>query len=90
MARCGMCFKDKDLTRVSPKTGNIVCKGCWYEIDRVVGYMESIDYSFQYKLSEVQDPHLTDPNGAKPPKPPSKRASRAKATPSTPNGSNPR
>lgn len=82
MSRCGMCFKDKELTRVSPKTQNIVCKGCWYEIDRVVGYMESIDYAFQYRLQAAE----TVEPGAKPPKPPKKPRQRAQQSPSTQNG----
>jgi len=65
MARCGMCFKDKELVRPTPRSANVVCKGCFFEIDRVVGYMESLGMGFQYTLSELEEP-----TGGKPPKPP--------------------
>lgn len=90
MARCGMCFKDKELTRVSPKTGNIVCKGCWYEIDRVVGYMESIDYSFQYRLRETETLTPAEVEAAlKPPKPPTKARRAKREAQDTRNGADP-
>ena len=38
--RCEMCFKVKVLTAVQPGMAVQVCKGCFYEIDRVVGFLE--------------------------------------------------
>ena len=35
-----MCFKDKPLVPVAPDVSTKVCKGCWYEIDRVQGFLE--------------------------------------------------
>lgn len=36
-----MCFKAKDLVpAVQGTTVALVCKGCWYDVDRIVGYLE--------------------------------------------------
>ena len=35
-----MCFKVKVLTPAQPGMSVSVCKGCFYEIDRVVGFLE--------------------------------------------------
>ncbi|MBA7708665.1 hypothetical protein ES703_117568 [subsurface metagenome] len=41
MPRCDMCFKEKaSLQPPIPKFPAKVCKGCFYEIDRVVGFLE--------------------------------------------------
>ncbi|MBA7714513.1 hypothetical protein ES703_123538 [subsurface metagenome] len=41
MLRCDMCFKEKaSLQPPMPKFPGKVCKGCFYEIDRVVGFLE--------------------------------------------------
>ena len=40
MARCDMCFKEKpSLAQPLPKSPSVVCKGCFYEIDRVIGFL---------------------------------------------------
>lgn len=39
-ARCQMCFKVKVLTPAQQGLAIQVCKGCFYEIDRVVGFLE--------------------------------------------------
>jgi len=39
--RCNLCFKEKTgLQPPLPKFPAVVCKGCFYEIDRVVGFLE--------------------------------------------------
>ncbi|MBA7715234.1 hypothetical protein ES703_124275 [subsurface metagenome] len=39
--RCDFCFKEKAGTQPPlPKVAAKVCKGCFYEIDRVVGFLE--------------------------------------------------
>ncbi len=38
--RCQMCFKVKVLTAAQQGLAVQVCKGCFYEIDRVVGFLE--------------------------------------------------
>jgi len=41
MARCDLCFKEKgQLQPVAPKCDARVCKGCWYDVDRIVGFLE--------------------------------------------------
>lgn len=92
MARCGMCFKDKELVRPTPKSKNVVCKACWYEIDRVVGYMESLGMGFQHQLENPETPVEGELDAGKPPKPPSKPGNakeRARQARDTGNGSNP-
>lgn len=40
MARCDFCFKEKPgLQQPLPKFPAVVCKGCFYEIDRVIGFL---------------------------------------------------
>ncbi|MBA7552322.1 hypothetical protein ES705_44880 [subsurface metagenome] len=48
MARCDMCFKEK-ISLVPPisKLDAKVCKGCFYEIDRVVGFLEHYGFVLQ-------------------------------------------
>jgi len=38
--RCQMCFKVKLLVPAMEGLAVQVCKGCFYEIDRVVGFIE--------------------------------------------------
>lgn len=55
MNRCGMCFKAKDAL-VPPVQGSspVVCKGCFYEIDRVIGYLETIATPYQSQMNDVK------------------------------------
>jgi len=68
MARCDMCFKEKpSLQPPLPKFPAAVCKGCYYEIDRVVGFL--IHYGLAL-MSQAELPF-------KPPKPPKRRKSKS-------------
>lgn len=61
MTRCGMCFKAKDLVPPLVGMAPVVCKGCFYEIDRVLGYLETIAVPVQPPLATdviaPQTPH---------------------------------
>jgi len=40
MPRCDFCFKDKpSLEPVLPKCTAKVCKGCYYELDKSIGFL---------------------------------------------------
>jgi len=40
MPRCDLCFKEKSpLQKVLPKMQAEVCKGCFYDIDRIIGFL---------------------------------------------------
>jgi len=46
MPRCDMCFKEKaSLQPPMPKFPGKVCKGCFYEIDRVVGFLDHYGFT---------------------------------------------
>lgn len=46
MPRCDLCFKDKgQLQQPIPKLPARVCKGCFYEIDRVIGFLEHYGFA---------------------------------------------
>lgn len=63
MARCDMCFKEKTpVQRPVKGLPSEVCKGCFYEIDRVIGFLE------HYGFTVVGQAALA----LKPPKPPRK------------------
>lgn len=38
--RCFLCFKARDTVRIRPGMSAQVCKACFYEIDRVIGFLE--------------------------------------------------
>ncbi|MBA7712347.1 hypothetical protein ES703_121321 [subsurface metagenome] len=39
--RCDLCFKEKgQLQAIHPKCEARVCKGCWYDCDRIIGFLE--------------------------------------------------
>lgn len=47
MPRCDMCFKEKSgLQQPVQRFPATVCKGCYYEIDRVIGFLAH--YGFVY------------------------------------------
>jgi len=78
--RCHMCFKDKDnlvILRTKGKaTGRKVCKGCWYELDKVLGFLAmsginvDLDYVSQNQEStnSPQTPIDSETSTEKPPK----------------------
>lgn len=46
MARCDLCFKEKiQLQPPIQKFPAKVCKGCFYDIDKIVGFLEH--YGFE-------------------------------------------
>lgn len=48
MSRCDLCFKEKgQLQPVMPKSPAKVCKGCFYEIDRIIGFLEHYGANLQ-------------------------------------------
>ena len=55
MPRCDLCFKEKSpLQPVLPKVPGLVCKGCFYEVDRVIGFLlhYGCEVTFQPRLEE--------------------------------------
>lgn len=61
MPRCDLCFKEKSpLQAPLPKVPSLVCKGCFYEIDRIIGYL------LHYGCQIMTQGQLA----VKPPKPP--------------------
>ena len=65
MPRCDFCFKEKSpLQNALPKMPGNVCKGCFYEIDRVVGFL------MHYGVSLITQGQLA----IKPPKPPKSKS----------------
>jgi len=65
MPRCNLCFKERpNLQQPMPKFPAQVCKGCFYEIDRVVGFI------MHYGGSILLQGELA----LKPPKSPKKRS----------------
>jgi len=46
MPRCDLCFKDKSpLQPPFPKCPAKVCKACFYEIDRILGFFEHYGFT---------------------------------------------
>lgn len=39
MARCPMCFQEKPLVPVAVKELPDQCKGCFFKIDQILGYL---------------------------------------------------
>ncbi|MBA7707081.1 hypothetical protein ES703_115946 [subsurface metagenome] len=77
MAYCNFCFGDKSL--VLPPVKGIqaqVCKGCYYKIDQVVGFLRHYGATIT-----VQSPLPDDANPPNPPKS-KKRAPKFGASPS--------
>lgn len=62
-SRCDMCFKEKSPLQ-APIRGipTLVCKGCFYEIDRVVGFLQHYGFTVSGQAALP----------LKPPKPPKK------------------
>lgn len=79
--RCEMCFKAKSVSPAQPGMTVLVCRGCFYEIDRVLGFLD-LATSHQAGTQSLMDdlgaesPALTpqtplegSENGVKPSKP---------------------
>lgn len=79
--RCEMCFKAKSVSPAQSGLAVLVCRGCFYEIDRVLGFLD-LAASHQEGLQAVmadlgaESPVLTpqtplegSENGVKPVKP---------------------
>ena len=79
--RCNMCFKDKgSLQPPLPKFPAAVCKGCYYEIDRVTGFLMHYGWAISQGLTieGVQiSAETAVPGNETPPKPPPKRRRKA-------------
>jgi hypothetical protein len=68
MPRCDFCFKDKSLLQpIFPKCPAKVCKACFYEIDRVIGFAE------HYGLNLLSQGYLPEAK-------PRRKASKSKST----------
>ncbi|MBA7709587.1 hypothetical protein ES703_118508 [subsurface metagenome] len=79
--RCNMCFKDKpNLQPPLPKFPVGVCKGCFYEIDRVVGFL--LHYGFPV-VAQGTLPE-TPPTPPKTPKSPKSNSKGSFGHPSSP------
>lgn len=59
--RCEMCFKVKSLGPAQPGMDSQVCKGCFYEIDRVVGFLEMMAARAEGKQWTLREPQLVNP-----------------------------
>ncbi len=68
MARCDMCFKEKiGLVPPIPRLDAKVCKGCFYEIDRVVGFLEHYGFVLQGILGgRIEDASKSKKKASKP------------------------
>lgn len=63
-SRCDLCFKEKSpLQSPFPQCQAKVCKGCFYEIDRIIGFL--LHYGVRVALEQAELPF-------NPPKPPKK------------------
>jgi len=52
--RCNLCFKEKpNLAQPIPKFPAVVCKGCFYEIDRVIGFLAHYGCGIQMGTPET-------------------------------------
>jgi len=69
MPRCDLCFKEKSpLQPVLPKCEARVCKGCYYDIDRIIGFLEHYKVkvmSYQPELSPPKPPKTSKPTKSK-------------------------
>jgi len=71
MPRCDLCFKEKSpLQQPLPKMPCHVCKGCFYEIDRIIGFL------MHYGVTLLTQGELP----FKPPKPPRKPKPKSEGT----------
>jgi len=68
MPRCNLCFKEKPgLQSPLPKFPAVVCKGCFYEIDRIVGFLSHYGCAVGVQGSLPESPP-SPPRGSKRPK----------------------
>lgn len=69
MPRCNLCFKEKSpLQKVLPKCDALVCKGCFYELDRIIGFLEHYGVniaSYQAGLFTPKPPKHPKPSKSK-------------------------
>jgi len=73
MQRCDFCFKVKaTLQAPIPDFPANVCKGCYYEIDRVIGFLAHYGYGTE---ANIFNPPTEDP-----PKPPQKAPKKQEET----------
>ena len=65
MDRCDLCFREKPgIAPLFPKRSSPqVCKGCRYELDRAIGFLEHSGVRIEYQLVISSD---TPPNPPKP------------------------
>lgn len=59
--RCEMCFKAKQTSPAQPGMTVLVCRGCFYEIDRVIGFLELAATFQDGRQSVMQDLGSSDP-----------------------------
>jgi len=62
MPRCNLCFKEK--TSLQPPIRKFpaeVCKGCFYEIDRVIGFLEHYGFMVEGQTAFPQPKKRTKP-----------------------------
>ena len=54
--RCDYCFREKPtaslmMSRAQP----VVCKGCRYELDKAIGFLEHSGLTFQAEMKDLSD-----------------------------------
>lgn len=58
MSRCNLCFREKqELKPFHPNVTDQVCKSCWYELDRVVGFLEHYKLTLAFNTEDIK--HLS-------------------------------
>lgn len=87
--RCEMCFKAKTVGPAQPGLAVLVCKGCFLDIDRILGFLELSEArqgGMQSVLSDLGDsmPYKDAPPTPQPPTEPSENGLRPKKGTRTP------
>ncbi|KKK78537.1 hypothetical protein LCGC14_2842600 [marine sediment metagenome] len=76
--RCRMCFKVKVLTPAAPGLAVLVCRGCFFQIDTVVGFLEmsgDVATGTQAVLSDLGSQTVADLERSAPEDPPTPQES---------------
>jgi len=64
MPRCPKCFRNKDsLVRISDRYNLRVCKGCNYQLQEAIGFLEHYGYNIAKVESEDSNEKLLEDRG---------------------------
>lgn len=55
MARCGLCFQDKPRLEVVLPRSAAICRACFHEVDRVLGWLQHEGYGVQLGLDSANE-----------------------------------